>query len=152
MAFMTTLTITIASDHRGFLLKSLLSARLKERGCAVVDLGTNDETSCDAGDFAQKLAVDLRDNPEHLGILICGSGQAMAITANRYRHIRAALCLNTTMARLAREHNDANVLVLGAHIMGQEVALDCMNAFLDTKFLGGRFTARRDKLTSIGGL
>ncbi|MGB9153146.1 MAG: RpiB/LacA/LacB family sugar-phosphate isomerase [Alphaproteobacteria bacterium] len=149
---MTALTIVLASDHRGFLLKSLLSARLKERGYVVADLGPDDEKSCDATDFAQRLAVDLRDHPERLGVLICGSGQAMAMTANRYRHIRAALCLNTTMTRLAREHNDANVLVLGAHVMGQEVALDCLDVFLETKFLAGRFTARRDKLTNIGGL
>ena len=76
----------------------------------------------------------------------------MAMTANRYQHIRAALCFNTTMTRLAREHNDANILVLGAHIVGQEVALDCLDMFLTTKFLEGRFTARRDKLTAIGGI
>jgi len=145
-------TIAIASDHRGFSLKSLFLVRLNERGHKILDFGTNDEKSCDAGDFAQKLANDLRDNPQHLGILICGSGQAMAMTVNRYKHIRAALCLNTTMARLAREHNDANVLVLGAHVIGQEVALDCLDVFLETKFLEGRFTARRDKLTALGGL
>ena len=152
MFAMTDIFIAIASDHRGFLLKCLVSARLKERGYTVIDLGTNDETSCDAGDFAQHLAADLRDHPDHRGVLICGSGQAMAMAANRHRHIRAALCLNTTMAHLAREHNDANVLVLGAHIIGQEVALDCLDVFLQTKFLGGRYAARRDKLTAMGGL
>jgi ribose 5-phosphate isomerase B len=149
---MTALTIAIAWDHRGFLLKSLLFARIQERGHKPVDFGTHDEKSCDAGDFAQRVTADLRENPEHLGVLICGSGQAMAMTANRFRHIRAALCLNTTMARLAREHNDANILVLGAHVMGQEVALDCLDIFLGTKFLGGRYTARRDKMSAIGGL
>lgn len=152
MMFMTDKNIAIASDHRGFLLKSFLSLYLKERGFSVGDFGTNDETSCDAGDFAQRLAADLRANPERKGVLICGSGQAMAMTANRFRHIRAAMCTDVTMARLAREHNDANVLVLGAHIVGQEVALDCLKAFLDTPFAGGRFIARRDKLTDMGGL
>ena len=146
------MTLALASDHRGFPLKSLFSAHLKERGHAVVDYGAPDENRCDAGDFAQRLIQDLRDHPDRLGVLICGTGQVMAMTANRYRHIRAALCLNTTMARLAREHNDANVLVLGAHIVGQEVAIDCLDVFLSTHFLGGRYAERRDKLTALGGL
>ena len=149
---MTHKTIAVASDHRGLLLKSLFALRLEELGYKAIDFGTNDENSCDAGDFAQRVAADMREHPEHRGILICGSGQAMAMTANRYQHIRAALCFNTTMTRLAREHNDANILVLGAHIVGQEVALDCLDMFLTTKFLEGRFTARRDKLTAIGGI
>ena len=145
-------TVAIASDHRGLPLKALLTLRLEEEGHKVVDFGTKDENSCDAGDFAQRVALDLRDHPQHVGVLICGSGQAMTMTANRFWHIRAALCLNTTMARLAREHNDANILVLGAHIMGQEVAMDCLDVFLTTEFLEGRFTARRDKLTEMGGI
>ena len=149
---MTEITIAIASDHRGFLLKGLFSARLQERGYRVSDFGTHDETSCDAGDFAQRVALDMKENPDHIGVLICMSGQAMAMTANRYRHLRAAMCLNTTMARLARQHNDANVLVIGAHMIGQEVALDTLDAFLDTPFLEGRFIPRRDKLTGMGGL
>jgi ribose 5-phosphate isomerase B len=149
---MTETIITIASDHRGFHLKALFCARLKERGYKVIDLGTNSEDSCDAGDFAQAVAEDLKNNPDHTGILICMTGQAMAMTSNRYRHIRAALCLNTTMTRLARQHNDANVLVIGAYMTGQEVALDCLDTFLTTEFLEGRFVARRDKLTNIGGL
>ena len=149
---MTKATVSIASDHRGFPLKALFSARLKERGHSVIDFGTYDENSCDAGDFASHVAEDLKKNPSHIGILICLSGQAMTITANRYQHIRAALCLNTTMARLARQHNDANVLVIGAHMTGQEVALDCLDTFLTTDFLEGRFVARRDKLTALGGL
>jgi ribose 5-phosphate isomerase B len=80
------------------------------------------------------------------------SGQAMAMTANRYQHIRAALCANTTMARLAREHNDANILALGAHIVGQDVALDCLETFVTTKFLGGRYAERIVKMTELGGL
>ncbi|MDR3449707.1 MAG: RpiB/LacA/LacB family sugar-phosphate isomerase [Alphaproteobacteria bacterium] len=145
-------TVLLASDHRGFALKAIFLAHLAARGDRVVDLGTDSEASCDAGDFAARMAADMRGNQAYKGVLICGSGQAMAMTANRYRHLRAALCLNTTMARLARQHNDANVLVLGAHIIGQEVALDCLESFLATPFLEGRFTARRDKLTALGGL
>ena len=146
------MTISIASDHRGFPLKALFSAHLKELGYEVIDFGSHDEVRRDAGDFAKNVAADLRENPQHLGVLICGTGQVMGMTANRFKHIRAALCVNATMARLARAHNDANVLVLGAHIVGQEIALDCLNTFLTTEFLGGRYEERRDKLTEMGGL
>ena len=149
---MTKFTLALGADHRGFVLKSLFSARLKEQGHNIIDFGTDSEASCDAGDFAQKVAADLHAHPDHKGILICMSGQAMAMTANRYQHLRAALCLNTTMARLARQHNDANVLVIGAYMIGQEVAMDCLDTFLTTDFLGGRFIPRRDKLTAMGGL
>ena len=149
---MTSLTLSIASDHRGFQLKALFVARIKELGHQAVDFGPNDETRCDAGDFAQKVALDLRAHPERLGILICGSGQVMAMTANRYKHIRAALCTNATMARLARSHNNANILAIGAHIVGQEVALDCLETFLSTPFLGGRYAERCDKMEELGGL
>jgi ribose 5-phosphate isomerase B len=149
---MTNFTISIGSDHKGFSLKTLFIQRLTQQGHQVIDVGTDSEASCDAGDFAIKVAEQLRSNPDYRGILICMSGQAMAMTANRFKHIRAAMCLNTTMARLAREHNDANVLVLGAHIIGQEVALDCLDTFLSTPFLEGRFIPRRDKLTDLGGL
>jgi len=104
--------ILVAADHRGFPLKARLLAWLKEKGFAPNDLGTNSDERCDAFDFARKLAGELKTHPEQRGILICGSGQAMAMTANRYQHIRAALCTETTSARLSREHNDANVLVL----------------------------------------
>jgi len=149
---MTVKTISIASDHRGFPIRALFMARLKEQGLVLNDFGPFDETRCDASDFAQKVAVDLREHPDSMGVLICGTGQVMAMTANRYRHIRAVLCTNTTMVRLARQHNNANVLVLGAHIIGQEVAFDCLNAFLTTDFLGGRYAERCDKMTALGGL
>ncbi|MFA5040909.1 MAG: ribose 5-phosphate isomerase B [Bdellovibrionales bacterium] len=149
---MTERTVFLGSDHRGFPLKALFMAQLKERGIKAVDCGPFNEDRCDAGDFAQKVAASLKGHPENLGVLICGTGQAMSMTANRYKHIRGALCLNTTMVKLARQHNDANVLILGAHIIGQEVALDCLNAFLTTDFLGGRYEERRDKLTDMGGL
>ena len=145
-------SLTIASDHRGFALKTLFVARLKEMGHEVVDLGPTDETRCDAGDFAQKVAADLRAHPEKFGILICGSGQAMAMTSNRYKHIRAALCTDSTMVKLACTHNNANVLALGADIIGKEVALDCLEVFVSTEFLGGRYAERCDKLTNLGGI
>jgi len=149
---MNKLTISIGSDHRGFRLKADIISRLSDMGHKCVDCGSHGENSCDAGDFAQKVVANIKEYPEHIGILICGSGQAMAMTANRYRHIRAALCVNSTMAKMARQHNDANVLVLGAHMIGQEVAMDCIDAFLNTEFLGGRYAQRCAKLEEIGGL
>ncbi|MDD3287866.1 MAG: ribose 5-phosphate isomerase B [Alphaproteobacteria bacterium] len=144
--------ILLASDHRGFRLKSEICAWLKERNVDFLDLGPDGEDRCDASDFALRVIGKIKDDPKCIGVLICGTGQAMAMTSNRFQHIRAALCTNTTMARLAREHNDANILVMGAHITGLEVALDCMDVFLKTKFLEGRFVARREKLTDMGGL
>ena len=146
---MTQPTIFLASDHRGFALKGQFVTWLGEHGYPLVDLGPGNEDRCDAMDFAVKMAAELKKNPEGKGVLICGSGQAMAMTANRFPHLRAALCTNSTMARLAREHNDANVLALGAHITGLEVALECLQVFLTTKFLGGRYTERRDRFAAL---
>lgn len=131
----------------------MLSAWLVERNYKVSDLGTDSEQRCDASDFAVRLADEMNISPGTRGILICGTGQAMAMTANRYKNIRAALCSDVTVARLTREHNDANVLVLGADIIGSAVALDCIETFLKTDFLGGeRYTERLSKLTALGGL
>ena len=149
---MSTAPFFIASDHRGYALKAQFCALLQDKGWLVHDLGPACADRCDAFDYAQRLAVEMKKNPAARGILICGSGQAMAMTANRYQHLRAALCTNTTMARLAREHNDANVLVLGADIVGSALAVDCLEVFLKTDFLGGRYAERRDQLTGLGGL
>lgn len=144
--------VLIAADHRGVQLKTQCVAWLREHGHAPKDLGTNSTERCDALDFAKKLAEGFKANPNQFGVLICGTGQAMAMTANRYRNIRAALCTNVEMARLAREHNDANVLALGADITDAATALKCLEVFLMTPFLGGRYAERRDRLTELGGL
>jgi ribose 5-phosphate isomerase B len=144
--------VLIAADHRGFPLKAVLIEWLKDKSYTPHDLGTASTERCDAFDYARNLADELDAKAASFGVLICGTGHAMAMTANRYRHIRAAHCTDVTMARLAREHNDANVLVLGAEIVGPGVALDCLDAFLKTKFLGGRYAERRDRLTALGGL
>jgi len=144
--------IAIAADHRGFALKAKLIAWLSQHGYQPQDLGTNSAERCDASDFAQKLAEQFNSNAVQFGVLICGTGQAMAMTANRYKNLRAALCANTSLARLAREHNDANVLVLGADMIGEGLALECLEVFLRTKFLGGRYADRLAKLTAIGGI
>lgn len=149
---MTKPVVPIASDHRGFPLKQEIIGWLRENGYEPLDLGTDSDERCDAGVFATKVIDFLRKDAGIKGILICMTGQAMAMTANRYKHIRAALCTNTTMSKLARQHNDANVLVLGARVMGQEVALDCVKTFLATEFLGGRYAERCVALAALGGI
>jgi len=146
------LTVPIASDHRGFALKAVFVEWLKKNGHTPKDLGTHSEERCDTIDYAMKMAGEFKVNPTQLGVLICGTGNGIAMVANRYHTLRAALCFNSTMARLAREHNDANVLAIGAGVIGELVALDCLDVFLKTPFLGGRYAERRDRLTSLGGL
>lgn len=128
--------IGIASDHAGYELKSALIAMLREKGMDVVDFGTDGPASVDYPDFADTLAEAMAAGSAALGILICGTGIGIAMAANRHRHIRAATCHNSTDARLARQHNDANVLALGARTTGPEVAEDCVRAFLDSAFEG----------------
>jgi ribose 5-phosphate isomerase B len=140
-------TIGIACDHAGVELKDLLVAELKAAGFAVLDLGTNSPDSVDYPDFADKLAAAMKQGDVKRGVLICGTGIGISIAANRHRHVRAALAHNTTAARLARQHNDANVLALGARVLGSEVARDCLKVFLETEFEGGRHQRRVDKMT-----
>ena len=139
--------IALAADHAGFAMKAALADHLRARGHEPLDLGTHDETSVDYPDCADRLAEALAKGRATRGVLVCGSGIGIEIAANRHPHVRAANCVHATMARLARSHNDANVLVLGSRLIGLEVALDCLHAFLDTDFLGGRHTARVLKLS-----
>ena len=128
--------VGIASDHAGVELKATLVAMLHDLGMEVLDLGTNGPDSVDYPDFADALAGAMTDGRAGRGILICGTGIGIAMAANRHRNIRAATCHDTTDARLARQHNDANVLALGARTTGLEVAQDCVRVFLDTAFEG----------------
>lgn len=128
--------IGIASDHAGYALKADLIDMLQERGLEVLDLGTDGPDSVDYPDFADALAGAIAEGRASRGILVCGTGIGIAMAANRHRHLRAATCHDTTDARLARQHNDANVLALGARTTGPEVAQDCVRIFLDTEFEG----------------
>ena len=128
--------VGIASDHAGVELKATLVAMLHDLGMEVLDLGTDGPDSVDYPDFADALAGAMMDGRAGRGILICGTGIGIAMAANRHRNIRAATCHDTTDARLARQHNDANVLALGARTTGLEVAQDCVRVFLDTAFEG----------------
>ncbi len=136
--------IAIASDHGGFDLKELLKADLEEMGYGIVDLGCHDNSSVNYPDYANKMAAALLNDTAKRGVLICGSGIGISIAANRHAHIRAALVHDGLTAKLSREHNDANVLVLGGRTTGIEVAKDCLKIFLDTKFEGGRHQTRID--------
>lgn len=139
-------TIALASDHAGVELKAALKAVLAERGLEPLDLGAHDAASVDYPDKADALAAALAEGRAARGVLVCGTGIGISIAANRHRHLRAALCHDVTTARLARQHNDANVLVLGARTTGIETARDCLAAFLDTAFAGGRHARRVAKL------
>ena len=139
--------IAIASDHAGYPLKAKLAAELEAAGHSLRDLGTdNAETSVDYPDFGNALAECLLSGECDRGVLICGTGIGISIAANRHPGVRAALCHDETSARLCREHNDANVIAMGARLIGEETAKDCLRAFLDTDFAGDRHVRRVAKL------
>jgi ribose 5-phosphate isomerase B len=135
--------IAVASDHGGFDLKNLLIADLKAAGVPVLDLGTMSSESVDYPDYADALARALAEGKARRGVLLCGTGIGVSMAANRHRGIRAAVCRDVTDARLARQHNDANVLCLGGRTTGPEVARDVLRTFLSTEFEGGGRHTRR---------
>jgi ribose 5-phosphate isomerase B len=138
--------VAIAADHGGFDLKESLVPVLAAAGVTVLDLGTTSRESVDYPEFADALAAALAAGRAQRGVLICGTGIGISIAANRHPGIRAALCHDGLTARLARQHNDANVLVLGGRVLGIETAKDCLTMFLDTPFEGGRHARRVAKL------
>ncbi len=137
--------IAIAADHAGFEMKEALKKALPDH-YEWLDLGTSSLDSVDYPDFGRAMGEAIASGKAERGILICGTGVGISIAANRNPAVRAALCTNDTIARLSREHNDANVLVMGARIIGLEVALDCVAAFMNTAFAGGRHQRRVSKL------
>lgn len=138
--------IAIASDHAGVAYKKNLTEHLKERGFEPIDLGPFTEDSVDYPVYADKVCRKITENECELGILICGTGIGMSIAANKHRHIRAALCADTESAKLTRNHNNANVLCMGARILPYETVVKITDAFLDSEFLGGRHQRRIDML------
>ena len=138
--------IYIASDHAGYEAKMQVKGILENMGVLVIDLGTdNAKNSVDYPDFAALVANSIKSNDE-FGVLICGSGIGISIAANRFSHIRCALSHNATIARLSREHNDANVLCFGARVVGAEMIKDMVEVFFTTEFSGGRHQKRVEKL------
>lgn len=143
---MTAKPIAIASDHAGYELKQILVEELGALGYEALDLGTDGPDSVDYPDFGDALAKAIAEGRAERGVLVCGSGLGIAMAANRHAGVRAAPCHDETSARLTREHNDANVLALGARLVGVEVAKDCLRTFLKTEFEGGRHARRVAKL------
>jgi len=144
---MSSLTVAVASDHGGFELKSALAAELARLGHTVIDLGTDGTAPVDYPDYALAVAQAMRAGRAQRGLLICGTGIGMSIAANRFPWVRAALVHDAYGARMARLHNDANVITMGGRTTGIEVAKDCLRIFLDTPFEGGRHARRVAKLT-----
>lgn len=139
-------TVAIANDHAGVALKQSLLAQITACGFTPLDLGTNNADSVDYPDYGHAVANAVADGRAQFGIAICGSGIGISIAANRHAGIRAALCSSGLAAELSRQHNDANVLCLGARLIGDAEAKECVQRFLNTPFEGGRHAARVKKL------
>ncbi len=138
--------VIAGSDHSGYLLKDTIIKHLAKKLVAVQDVGTFNQEMVDYPDYAAKVVEIVLEQPDSLGILICATGIGMAIAANRNLGVRAAPVVNLFMAERARSHNDANILVLGAKVVDEKLALDIVDKFLATQFEGGRHIARLAKL------
>ncbi len=141
--------IILGSDHGGLQLKGDLKSYLERRGFAVSDAGTDNDSSVDYPDFGLKVAEAVACGEAERGILVCGTGIGMSIAANKVPGIRAALVTDSFMARMAKEHNNANVLVLGGRIMDGQKGCELVGAWLDAEFEAGRHQSRLDKITEI---
>lgn len=138
--------LVISGDHASPALKATVKAHLEGLGHEVEDLGPYSEDSVDYPDFAHKLCEKVKDNSAELGILICGSGQGVAMSANKHQDIRAALCWNDEIAQLSREHNNANIICLGARFVDENTAISMIETFINTDFEGGRHERRVNKI------
>ncbi|MCM1505081.1 MAG: ribose 5-phosphate isomerase B [Muribaculum sp.] len=138
--------LAICSDHAGYELKNIVEGYLIAKGVEYEDFGTSSPESCDYADFAHPCAEAVETGRDYPGIGICGSGNGINMTLNKHQGIRSALCWNVELARLARQHNNANILVLPARFISPELALEIVDAFLDTEFEGGRHQRRIEKI------
>jgi len=141
--------IAIASDHGGFDLKESIIAHLLNTGWEVDDLGPHSGDSVDYPDFGIKLAEEVSEKKVERGIVICGTGIGMSIVVNRFPGIRGTLCSDVFTAKLCREHNDSNILVMGGRVIGKGLAAEIVNTWLNTPFEGGRHQRRLDKINQI---
>ena len=140
------LPVALCSDHAGYELKSIVEGYLEANEIKYVDFGTDSEASCDYPDFAHPCAEAVESGKAYPGIAMCGSGNGIAMTLNKHQGIRAAICWTPELAALARQHNDANVLVMPARFIPAEVALQIVETFLNTPFEGGRHIRRVEKI------
>lgn len=139
-------TVAFASDHAGFLLKEQLKDYVAGKGYEILDIGTHSEESCDYPDFAHPAALAVESGMADFGIAMCGTGNGIQMTLNKHQGIRAALCWIPEIATLAKEHNNANFLVLPARYVSFDEAVAIVDAYLDAGFLGGRHQRRIDKI------
>ncbi len=144
------MTISIGNDHAGTQYKNSVVQFLKSKNIEIVNHGTNEESSVDYPDFVHPVANDVESGNAEMGIIICGSGNGASMTANKHKGIRSALCWSAEIAKLARQHNDANILSIPARFVSEQQALDMVKLFLDTKFEGGRHQNRIDKIPVQG--
>jgi len=138
--------ISLASDHAGFSLKEIIKKKLIKNKIKVLDFGPYKKDKVDYPDYAKKVARNISSKKTNMGILVCGSGTGMAMSANKLRKIRAAVCYNSVSTRLSRSHNNANILALGSRLTNKKEALKLVNIFLSTKFEGGRHLRRIKKI------
>ncbi|MDA9604677.1 ribose 5-phosphate isomerase B [Candidatus Pelagibacter sp.] len=138
--------IFISSDHAGYKLKEAIKVYLEKKKIRIVDLGPDNNRKVDYPDYAHKVAKKVKINNKHVGILVCGSGTGMNMTANKHKNIRAAQCFNLKSTKLSRLHNDANIITLGSRLITKKNALNCVSIFLSTKFEGGRHVKRVKKI------
>lgn len=139
-------SIPIGCDHAGFEMKQAIIKHLQDKGFFVTDKGCYSEDSIDYADFAHPVATMVENNPGMKGILLCGSGNGINMTANKHQGIRAALCWKKEIAELARQHNDANILTLPARFISEKEALEMVDVFFNTEFEGGRHQKRIEKI------
>ena len=142
-------TVALGADHAGFHLKEALKGWLIDHAYQVVDYGTHAAESVDYPDYAEQVAEAVAEGKVERGVLVCGTGIGMTITANKVPGVRAALCADLYTARMSREHNDTNVLALGGRLMGPEMALDILRMWLEADFSGGRHRRRLDKIGDL---
>lgn len=141
--------VVIGGDHAGFELKGSVINHLNDKGFEVKDKGCFSKESIDYPDFGHPVAVEVENNENTLGIIICGSGNGINMTANKHQGIRSALCWEKEIAKLAREHNDANVLALPARFINEKEAIEIVDVFFETQFEGGRHSRRVEKIKHI---
>ena len=138
--------VCIASDHAGFKLKESIKDFLISRNISIIDIGPMNENSVDYPDYAKRLSNRVKSKKSDIGILVCGSGIGMSISANKTKGIRAAVCYNSKSTRLSRQHNDANIIAIGSRLTKKRTALQLVTIFLKTKFEGGRHLRRVKKI------
>ncbi|MDX1358491.1 MAG: ribose 5-phosphate isomerase B [Clostridia bacterium] len=141
--------IAVGSDHAGFFLKNDIIKHLQENGIDCIDMGPGSEASVDYPDYAKKTSLAVVSGECEKGILVCGTGIGMSIAANKINGVRAALCTTGLHARLARQHNDANILTVGSRTTGRDLAFDIVDEFIKTDFLAGRHKRRVDKMSFL---